>query len=120
MKGRVMDKRMRSHPVTQILGAKVFSVDNDNIGVIQNLLIDQKTRSILYLMLCYGDWVGPKNKYFLIPSFFLESKKPGSRTLILNQQQRQLMSAPIVENVDSGEYNIQQVVQISEPRAVLL
>ena len=100
--------------VTQILGTKVLSAEKENIGVVQNIMIDPEKDSIIYVVLFYGDLGGSKNKYFLIPSSFLKSAAPDDRALMLNIEQQELFEAPGVDGFDGKINYIQQVVQINE------
>jgi len=99
--------------ITQLLGTKVLSAQKENIGVIQDLLIDHEEGSISYLMLCYDDFMGTKHKYFLIPSFLLERAEPGSRSLMLNVHQQQLVEAPEIDGFGAEIPDTRRVLQIN-------
>ena len=114
--GGLMAPRFSPQPVTQILGSKVLSAEKENIGIVQNLLIDPESSTTLYIVLYYGDLLGSKHQYFAIPSFLLKSNGENSRSLLLDTQLQQLMEAPEIKGQTLGEEfsrNMQEIRQNS-------
>lgn len=58
--------------VTDIMGKRIISLKGEDIGVVQNLIVNPQDGTILFLVLCYADFLGKINRLFVIPSQYLE------------------------------------------------
>lgn len=60
---------MKPHaiPATDLTGTKVQNLQGENIGKIQDLMIDLESGRILYTVLSFGGFMGIGDNYFAIP-----------------------------------------------------
>lgn len=60
---------MKPHalPATDLTGTKVQNLQGENIGKIQDLMIDLDSGHILYTVLSFGGFMGIGDDYFAIP-----------------------------------------------------
>lgn len=53
--------------VTDIMGTKIKNSSGEEVGVIQNVMIDPLDGAITYIALCYANFIGKINRHFAIP-----------------------------------------------------
>lgn len=78
---------------TSIAGTKVKNLDGNNIGEIQDLMIDFQTRNVVYAVLSFGGFMGIGDKYFAIPVEALNFDSKEER-IILDVDKKRLENAP--------------------------
>ena len=78
---------------TSIIGDKVENPERENLGVIDNLMINIHTGNIEYVVLEYGSFLGVGGKLFAIP-FSELSIAPGRRVFVLNRSKEYLKQSP--------------------------
>ncbi|WP_416866204.1 MAG: PRC-barrel domain-containing protein [Imperialibacter sp.] len=78
---------------TSIIGDKVFNKGNEEMGEINDVMIDLSTGKIEYFVIEMGGFLGIGEKYFAIPFAFLtvDSKK---EAFVINQESATLKNAP--------------------------
>src|ERR1051325_7479968 len=76
-----------------IIGSKVVNPQDENIGKIDDLVIDANAGRIAYAVLSFGGFLGMGNKYFAIPwnAFRLNLSE---KTAVLNVDKKLLKNAP--------------------------
>ncbi len=60
-------------PTTTINGSKVINVNEEHLGMIEEVMIDPEKGKIAYAVLSFGGFLGIGNKLFAIPCEALES-----------------------------------------------
>ena len=59
-------------PTTTIKGSKIINVNEENLGMLEELMIDPEKGKIAYAVLSFGGFLGRGNKLFAIPWEVLE------------------------------------------------
>jgi sporulation protein YlmC with PRC-barrel domain len=78
---------------TSIIGDKVENAEGENLGRIDNLMVNLRTGQVEYVVLQFGSFLGMGGKLFAIP--FEELKLDPSRELfILNRDRDYLKNLP--------------------------
>lgn len=88
-----MNTTYRIRLATEIMGTKIITPDGENIGVIQNMMIDPVGGTITYVVLCYANFIGKINRYYAIPSRVLKSESESASILILDNSYEKLLDA---------------------------
>ena len=97
---------------TRILGMKVKIQSGNDIGVVQNLMIDLPTDTIAYVILCYADFIGPMNRHYSISNNNGHLKLGNKGNVFLEIEKKTLLNAstlkfdeyalkPFSQNIDS-------------------
>lgn len=61
-----MDKHdYRAIKSSYMIGKNVFSADSENLGQIEDVVLDKKTGQVLYVVLSFGDFMGLDKLYAL-------------------------------------------------------
>lgn len=97
--------RASIHLVTNILGRKVKNLDGEEVGVIQNMMIDPQSGMILYIILCYADFVGKMHRHFAIPNALVSVQKDGENSIFFEIEEPILYSARRLTDID-GQMNL--------------
>ena len=88
-------------PASKIIGESVVNRQGENVGKIQELLIDANKNRVAYAVLSFGGFLGMGNKLFAMPweafEFSVTEKK-----LILNVDKEKLQTAPGSRRAISG------------------
>jgi len=80
---------------TTITGSDVKNLERENIGNIQDLMIELESGNVAYAVLSFGGFLGIGDKYFAIPIEALQfSAKDNDDTIILDIKKEQLENAP--------------------------
>ena len=91
---------------TDIMGTKVRSTEAENIGVVQNIMIDPQNGSIMYIVLCFADFMGKEHRHFAIPRELLTVQHGTNGSIFLDVDKEHLMDA---EPVFNGQYPVSQI-----------
>ena len=86
-------------PASKIIGESVINRQGENVGKIQELLIDAKKNRVAYAVLSYGGFLGMGNKLFAMPWEAFEFSATENK-LILNVEKEKLQNAPGFEKGD--------------------
>ncbi len=79
--------------VSAVLGADVRNPANENLGAIDDLVIDAHTGSVQYAVLSFGGVLGVGDKLFAIPYASLQTKADDEK-FVLNVDKDRLKAAP--------------------------
>jgi sporulation protein YlmC with PRC-barrel domain len=84
---------LRFLTASSIIGDKVFNPMDEELGKIEDIMIDLTSGKIEYFVIEMGGFLGMGEKYFAIPFAFLtvDAKK---EAFIINQEQETLKNAP--------------------------
>lgn len=80
-----------------LIGAKVENAKGENLGKIENVMLDLDASRVLYAVLSFGGFLGMGDKLFPIPleSFSFHTDEDGKLTrCILNVDKETLKNAP--------------------------
>lgn len=58
--------------VTDIMGTRIKTPKGEDVGVIQNMMINPQDGTIVYIVLCFANFFGKTNRHFAIPRKCLE------------------------------------------------
>lgn len=78
---------------TSIIGDKVENMDGEDLGTIQNLMVNIHTGRVEYVVLEYGAFLGLGGKLFAIPFSNLRVA-PGRHIFILDRDEEYLKNSP--------------------------
>ena len=76
-----------------LAGYRVRTQDNQDLGTIEELMIDPQTGKVAYAVLCFGGAVSPGDRLFVVPWGILETKSD-DRVLVLKTERERLDDAP--------------------------
>jgi sporulation protein YlmC with PRC-barrel domain len=97
MKGVMGDMPKNNHVnafrVDKIIGSRVINLEGENIGTIDNLVLDVDTGDILYAALEFGGFMDIGDKLFAVPWQSLTAV-PAEGIFILDQSKKKLEKAP--------------------------
>lgn len=89
----VESQRMNAFRIDKIIGSRVINLQGENIGSIDNLVMDIDTGSIVYAVLEFGGFLSFGDKLFAVPWQSLAAL-PVEGTFILDQSKAKLEKAP--------------------------
>jgi hypothetical protein len=78
---------------SSIIGDKVRNGQDENMGVIKDIMIDITTGKIDYVVIEFGGFLGIGIKYFAIP-FGMLQVDASTKTFLFNQKKEMLENAP--------------------------
>lgn len=88
-----MNNRILS--ASTLRGMDVKNYDNENIGEIQDLMINIENGSVEYAVLSFGGFMGIGDKYFAVPVEALEHSTEGMKEeIMLDVDKQKLENAP--------------------------
>ena len=88
MKNRILS-------ASTISGTNVKNKKRENIGKIQDLMIDLETGDVVYAVLSFGGFLGIGDKYFAVPVEALNfTIKDSNREIMLDISKERLENAP--------------------------
>lgn len=78
---------------TSIIGDDVVNARGDELGTIEDLMIDCTTAAVCYAVLSFGGFLGIGDKYFAVP---LEAMRldPENERFVLDETRERLEAAP--------------------------
>ncbi|MFH5832321.1 PRC-barrel domain-containing protein [Halalkalibaculum sp. DA3122] len=53
--------------VTDIMGTKIKTPAGEDIGVVQNVMLNPRSGEIVYIVLCYANFFGKSNRHLAMP-----------------------------------------------------
>lgn len=86
-------------PASKIIGETVVNRQSENVGKIDELVIDAKKNRIIYAVLSFGGFMGMGNKLFAMPWEAFEFSTTENK-LVLNVDKEKLKAAPGFEKGD--------------------
>ena len=87
-------------PASKIIGETVVNRQSENVGKIDELVIDAKKNRIMYAVLSFGGFMGVGNKLFAMPWEAFEFSATENK-LILDVDKEKLKAAPGFEKGDN-------------------
>ena len=87
-------------PASKIIGETVVNRQSENVGKIDELVIDAKKNRIMYAVLSFGGFMGMGNKLFAMPWEAFEFSSTENK-LILDVDKEKLKAAPGFEKGDN-------------------
>jgi sporulation protein YlmC with PRC-barrel domain len=85
---------INTHRTSQIVGADVENAQGEDLGKIEDLVLDPQNGRVSYAVLSFGGFLGLGEKYFAIPWNALQAKAGEDDTMILNVDKEKLQNAP--------------------------
>lgn len=82
--------------VTDIMGTKIKTPEGEDIGVVQNIMIDPQNGAIVYIVLCYANFVGKTHRHFAIPRNMMRVKYADKASLNLEIDKHKLIMAQTI------------------------
>ncbi len=95
-----MIKKKGVQLVTDILGTKIKTRDGEEVGVVQNVMIDPDDGTIVYIMLCFANFIGKTNRHFAIPHHCMNINESQDGTYFLEIDIEKLVIASEVASSD--------------------
>ncbi len=89
----IMESRLLSS--STLVGTSVENATGDNLGQIEDLMINWKEGKVAYAVLSFGGFLGIGDKYFAVPlESFKTSPDPDRNVLVLNESKERLKNSP--------------------------
>lgn len=79
--------------VTDIMGTKIKNSSREQVGVIQNVMIDPQDGAITYIVLCFANFIGKINRHFAIPRQCLKVRNSEPMSFYFEIDEEILLSA---------------------------
>jgi len=79
---------------SRIIGAGVENASGENIGEIEDMMVDTRNENVRYVVLSHGGLLGIGNKLFAYPMSMVRTKGTDSDKLVMNVNKEQLDNAP--------------------------
>jgi sporulation protein YlmC with PRC-barrel domain len=83
----------RVHPAGTLIGKRVINSDGEELGVIQEIMLDIRAGRVVYAVLSFADVLGIRDKLFAIPWQAL-SLDDDCECFVLDLPRRRLEQAP--------------------------
>jgi sporulation protein YlmC with PRC-barrel domain len=84
----------RVHRASQMIGAEVENSQGEELGKIEDIVIDPADNRVAYAVLSFGGFLGLGEKYFAIPWNALQHRGEDKDTVVLNVDKERLENAP--------------------------
>ena len=68
-------KHMSFRPASEVKGSKVVNVKEENLGKIEEVMLDVEHGKIAYVVISFSGWFGSNNKLFAVPWESLEHSR---------------------------------------------
>lgn len=82
------------HRASQMIGTEVDNPQGENLGKIEEIVIDPADNRVAYAVLSFGGFLGLGEKYFAIPWNALQHKGEDGETMVLDVDKERLENAP--------------------------
>lgn len=63
--------------VTDLMGSKLRTPEGEEIGVVQNMMLNPSDGTVIFIFLCYGNFIGKVHRHFAISRRQLTFKQDG-------------------------------------------
>lgn len=91
--------------VTEIMGKKVRTKEGQEIGVIQNIMINPNNTMIEYIILCYADFIGKTHRHFVIPNDIMIHKRDDENIIFFEIDRKKLTNIYRINIEDEAPFN---------------
>lgn len=81
---------------TDIMGTRIKTLTGEDVGVVQNIMIDPQNGTIIYVVLCYANFMGKVHRHFAIPREMLAVKYGDKVPAYLEIDKGHLMDAQAI------------------------
>jgi|GEM_PF-5275110 len=78
---------------TDIMGTKLKTPAGEEVGVVQNLMIDPQYGTIIFIVLCYANFFGKMHRFFSISNEMLTVRKGNNSSMFLEIDKQRLINA---------------------------
>ncbi|MGD8426773.1 MAG: PRC-barrel domain-containing protein [Balneolaceae bacterium] len=78
---------------TELMGTKIKTRSGEEVGVVQNLMIDPQKGTIIFMVLCYANFIGKVHRFFAIPRKMLTVKHKDDMSIYLEIEKEKLVNA---------------------------
>jgi sporulation protein YlmC with PRC-barrel domain len=85
---------IHTNRASKFIGADVENAQGEDLGQIEDLMLDPQDGRVAYAVLSFGGFLGLGEKYFAVPWKALQAKAGEDDTLILNVEKEKLTNAP--------------------------
>ncbi|MFH5832648.1 PRC-barrel domain-containing protein [Halalkalibaculum sp. DA3122] len=96
------------------MGRKVKNRDGEDVGVIQNIMIDPGDGMILYIMLCYADFVGKMHRHFAIPNSLMRLKNNQENGIFFEIEEQKLSSVERLSDITGTTHTFTKYQRVYE------
>lgn len=102
--------------VTEIMGKRVKTKCGQEVGVVQNIMINPANSMIVYIILCYADFIGKTHRHFVIPNEMVVLKRDNEKILFFEIDQKKLSNVYRLDIDDEapGKKMTQQIYEIDQ------
>lgn len=83
----------RAIRASRVIGTKVYSTNGDEIGEIEDVILDKTTNNIMFAAIGFGGFLGMGEKYHPVPWALLDYQKDKGG-YVVNATEEQLKQAP--------------------------
>jgi len=84
-----------AYRASSVIGMKVYNAANEEVGKIDDLVLDTTTGKVRYAALAVGGFLGIGEKLFAVPWHALSMKQDGNKTVVMfNIDKDRLRNAP--------------------------
>ncbi len=105
--------------VTDIMGTRVKTPEGEDVGVIQNVMINPKDGTIVYIVLCFANFFGKTNRHYAIPRKCLEIRGTGN-SLYFEIDGKELLIASKYATPNTHYVNKNSVYELFEGSSELM
>ena len=75
---------------TEVMGAKLFNQNGENIGEVKDIVFDEKTGGVTHCMLAIGGWLGIGENITVVPAKFVRPSKDRIDEFVLHLDKAKL------------------------------
>jgi sporulation protein YlmC with PRC-barrel domain len=68
-------EHMNFRPASEVKGSKVVNAKDENLGKIEEVMLDVEHGKIAYVVISFSGWLGSNNKLFAVPWESLEHNR---------------------------------------------
>jgi sporulation protein YlmC with PRC-barrel domain len=104
-RGAAVQQDHKFHRASEIIGSNIENRQGENLGEIEDLVVDPATGRISYAVLSYGGVLGVGDKRTAVPFNALNPKPDDPEKLVLNIERQRLEQAPAFESREWTELN---------------
>jgi sporulation protein YlmC with PRC-barrel domain len=104
-RGAAVQPDQKVHRASEIIGSNIENRQGENLGEIEDLVVDPATGRISYAVLSYGGVLGVGDRRTAVPFTALNPKPDDPEKLVLNIERQRLEQAPSFESREWTELN---------------
>lgn len=85
---------------TDLMGTKIKTPENEEVGVVQNIMIDPQNGTVIFVVLCYANFMGKVHRQLAIPRQMLKVKHGNRTSTFLEIDKHKLLNTQTIESDD--------------------